>query len=115
MVFLRSRSRSDFSVFASLTKVKILPWRSATARRLRPGTGARSRGSANFNLGKATAARNGAGGSGEPLTREVVHGTRFSMPTGWAASFLAEEAARVLYSKPPAPTDRNARKRQGVR
>src|SRR5436305_1226380 len=49
-----------------------------------------SSGSANgASLGKATAERYGAGGSGEPLTRDVVHGTRLSMPTG----FLSETSA----------------------
>src|SRR5260370_10965833 len=49
-----------------------------------------SSGSANGgSFGNATSLRYGAGGSGEPLTREVVHGTRLSMPTG----FLSGESA----------------------
>jgi hypothetical protein len=38
-----------------------------------------------INFGNATSVRYGAGGSGDPATREVVHGVRFAIPTGSAA------------------------------
>src|SRR5947207_1795874 len=54
-----------------------------------------SSGSSNFRAGKATSVRYGGGGSGEPLTLDVVHGTRLAMPTGLIPDFLAESAARA--------------------
>src|SRR6266480_1498483 len=67
-----------------------------------------SSGSKNFSLGKATSERYGAGGSGEPLTREVVQGTRWSMPTArrWGSSFLDSPARGPTLSAATAPATR---------
>src|SRR5262245_38865438 len=73
---------------ASLAKVMILPPRSAMTQAFLPGTGVASRGSVNFTFGNALTMRQGAGGSGEPFTFDVVQSSRFSSPNGLAMGWL---------------------------
>src|SRR5262245_55490868 len=50
-----------------------------------------SSGSSNLSFAKTRSVLYGGGGSGEPITFDVVHGTRLSMPDcfrgGWAVAF----------------------------
>src|SRR5947207_3429919 len=80
---LNSRARSARSTPFLLTNDHTLPQRPATKRRFVPGANVRSSGSSNFgSFGNASSVVYGGGGSGEPLTLELVHGTRRSRPNG---------------------------------
>src|SRR5690348_17447214 len=56
------------------------------------------RSSLNLSFGKTRFATYGRGGSGEPTSREVVHGTRFSIPKGFWLSGRSEEHTSELQS-----------------
>src|SRR5262249_43015998 len=47
-----------------------------------PGALVMSSGSSNFSFGKASSVLYGLGGSGEPWTRDVIHGTRWAGEEG---------------------------------
>src|SRR5438874_699760 len=92
-----SRARSAWSTSRLLTNDQILPQRPATKRRLVPGAYVRSRGSSNLgSFGNAGSVVYGGGGSGEPITRDVVHGTRLSMPYSLRTDLVGPSAARVF-------------------
>src|SRR5213595_129097 len=87
---LNSSARSALSASLLLTNDQILPQRPATNRRLVPGAYVRSSGSSNFgSFGNAGSVRYHGGGSGEPITFDVVHGTRFSKPNALRSGFFA--------------------------
>src|SRR5262245_24302391 len=94
-------SRSLREVFGSAAKVQILPLRSATTQRLVPGTKASSSGSSKVRSEKTRSRKDGWGGSGAPLTWEVVQGTRRSRPTGASrsAARLAKAPTRVTAAR----------------
>src|SRR5262249_13238108 len=85
---------------------KILPACSPTKNRLSPGARARSSGLLKRSFGKARSMRYGCGGSGEPVMREVVHGTRLSMPNGLPSRGAAEVAGTVGRPSTTTPADR---------
>src|SRR5262245_62389385 len=91
-----------------------MPACSPTKRRSLPGQRVTSRGFLNFRLGKARTTLKGRGGSGEPTTREVVHGVR-------AGLVAAVEASHATAMAPNARTEttiterRRAGKRTGMR
>src|SRR4051812_18834234 len=81
----RSRNRSALASGRLATEYST-PSCSPKNRRSVPGQRAISVGWFAFTLGKARTDLNGGGGSGEPVTFEVVHGLRTS--TAFAASFF---------------------------
>src|SRR5438270_6201262 len=110
-----SSARSTLSASFLLTKEKILPQRSATNRRLVPGAKVRSSGSSNLgSFGNAGSVVYGGGGSGEPITRDVVHGTRLSMPYSLRTDLVGPSAARVFQDNeiPRATTGRSTTSRR---
>src|ERR1051326_8934116 len=87
-----SRKRSAFATFWSSGKEKILPPCSPTKKR----SPARAISSPflNCNFGKARSILKGCGGGGEPVTGEVVHGTRGARASGRSAFGASAVAGR---------------------
>src|ERR1041385_798648 len=109
---LSSSARSDLSEFLPLTNDHIFPQLPATNRRLVPGAYVKSSGSSNFgSFGNATSVLYGGGGSGEPMTFDVVHGTRFSRPYFARTGCLSCSAAVVNGSEMKAQARANTRER----
>src|SRR5438270_10264973 len=71
----RSKKRSAFASGLSEKEYRT-PACSPTKSRSLPAQRARSKGCSNFSRGKARTTLKGGGGSGEPMTREVVQGIR---------------------------------------
>src|SRR3954470_19585141 len=100
----RKSSGSDASG-SSPAKLQIFPVLSATIIRRLPGSSAMQTGLWNFSRGKTLLSRYGGGGSGEPTTREVVHGTRFVSPNGFSTGAgSAPETSAPDASHAPGPS-----------
>src|SRR2546430_2329526 len=96
-----SRARSAWSTSRLLTKDQILPQRPATKRRFVPGAYVKSSGSSNLgSFGNAGSVVYGGGGSGEPITRDVVHGTRLSRPESLRTGLSGPSAAELKSDNP---------------
>src|SRR5436309_2869578 len=87
----RSKKRSALASGLSTNEYKT-PACSPTKKRSLPGQRARSKGCSNFSFGNARTTLKGGGGSGEPTTRDVVHGFRANF-AGSDAFGLGESAA----------------------
>src|SRR5215218_8312021 len=93
-----SSARSALSTSFWLTNDQILPQRPATNRRFVPGAYVMSSGSSNFgNFGNASSVVYGGGGSGDPTTFDVVHGTRFSSPNFCLTDSLPPGSAVMVF------------------
>src|SRR5205085_8467869 len=95
----RSKNRSAVASGVA-TNEESTPACSPTKSRSLPGARASSSGCKNFRFGNARTTLNGAGGSGEPTTREVVQGTR--------ADFAGSAATDKRVATIPASRNKNA-------
>src|SRR5271166_1161468 len=77
---------------------------SPTKSRSLPGGRAMSKGCSNFRLGNARTTLKGGGGSGEPMTREVVQGIRADLAV---SAFLSSDGSAEA-SQPARPATTNS-------
>src|SRR5262245_4238906 len=98
-------TRSALSASGLLGNEKILPPCSRTNSRAVPGARVRWSGLWNFSFGNAGTTRYGCGGSGLPVTFDVVHGTRGTAAGPAAVGRPADSPAR-----PQAATERTIKR-----
>src|SRR4051812_34546169 len=88
-------ARSAFSTSGRFGNEKILPVCSNTNSRSVAGAFVMWSGFLNWSLGKARTTRYGCGGSGLPVTFEVVHGTRLSAAGPAAVGEVGQSASQT--------------------